>query len=44
MNGIMARRGRQKVGRYAPYKADPIDSSLSHLVQLSSDDLIRLGR
>jgi GNAT superfamily N-acetyltransferase len=38
MNGIMARRGRQKVGRYAPYKADPIDSSLSHLVQLSSDD------
>ncbi|HAG84011.1 MAG TPA: hypothetical protein DCL61_23380 [Cyanobacteria bacterium UBA12227] len=38
MNGIMTRRGRQKVGCYASYKADPIHSSVTKLVQLRSDD------
>jgi GNAT superfamily N-acetyltransferase len=38
LNGMMARRGRQKVGHYTSYKAEPIDFPLTQLVQLSGDD------
>lgn len=38
MNGMMVRRGRQKVGRYAQHAADAIDSPLTQLVQLNPDD------
>ena len=38
MQGIMARRDRKRVGRYTSYNADPIDSPLTQLVQLTKDD------
>ncbi len=38
MQGIMERRDRKRVGCYTSYKADPIDSTLTQLVQLTDDD------
>lgn len=44
MKGIMARRGYEKVGSYAPYVAEVLPSLPSQLVQLDSSDCDSVGR